>query len=156
LYEPSGQPLRPARESASEPGVLTTTSLDAAIHDFLHRWRALHPSADVTTPAEARPAEPCRVHADIPPIKTFLRGEYLYDMDLSHAGEFVPCTAFAVSSYEGSVPTFKVLLADGAVFSYVPPSALIDKEKATGAPLELADLAYHNCPAGDICVSSFA
>jgi len=61
-----------------------------------------------------------------------------------------------VSSYQGSVPTFKVLLADGAVFSYVPPSALVDRDRAAGEPLELADLAYHNCPGGDICVSRFA
>jgi hypothetical protein len=153
LYEPGGGPCRLGQES--EPGVVAVTSLDAAIHDFLHRWRALHPDGD-SAPASPAAAEPRRVHADIPPIKTFIRGEYLYDMDLSHAGEFVPCTAFAVSSYQGSVPTFKVLLADGAVFSYVPPSALVDRDRAAGEPLALADLAYHNCPGGDICVSSFA
>jgi hypothetical protein len=154
LYEPAGQHTQPTREKPDEPGVLLTTSLDAAIGDFLTRWRALHPAADPAP--EAAPARPQRIHADVPPLKTHLRGEYLYDMDLSHAGEFVPCTAFAVSSYQGSVPTFKVLLADGAVFSYVPPTALIDPEKARGREaLPLADLAYHNCPPGDVCVHRF-
>lgn len=95
-------------------------------------------------------------HADIPPLKTHVRGEYLFDMDLRHAGEYVPCTAFAVSSYEGSVPTFKILLADGTVFSYVPPSALVDvARRGNGPELELADLAYHNCPDEDLCVHRF-
>jgi hypothetical protein len=155
LYEPAGQEIRPAQESPDEPGVLLSTSLDAAIQDFLTRWRALQSSAETSVPA-ADPARPQRIHADIPPLKTHLRGEYLYDMDLSHAGEFVPCTAFAVSSYRGSTPTFKVLLTDGAVFSYVPPSALIDPEKAQGKEtLQLTDLVYHNCPSGDICIHSF-
>jgi hypothetical protein len=154
LYEPAGRPLEPGREI--EPGVIAVSSLDAAIQDFLHRRRRLLPAADGTVPSEGPPPQPRRVHADIPPVKTFLRGEYLYDMDLSHAGEFVPCTAFAISSYEGSAPTFKVLLADGTVFSYVPPSALIDKDKPSGDVLELADLAYHNCPSGDVCVCTFA
>ncbi len=155
LYEPEGRAVGPARKSADEPGVLLTTSLDAAIQDFLSRWRALRPDGPEAH-ADTEAARPQKVHADIPPLRTHIRGEYLYDMDLSHAGELVPCTAFAVSSYEGSVPTFKVLLADGSVFSYVPPTALVDPEKARGREtLELADLVYHNCPSGDICVHSF-
>ena len=35
--------------------------------------------------------------------------------------DWVKAKIFAVSSYVGSVPTFKVLVENGAVFSYVPP-----------------------------------
>ncbi|MCI0457297.1 MAG: hypothetical protein L0Z62_09995, partial [Gemmataceae bacterium] len=127
---------------------------DAAILDYLQECkRAAPPVADTVPAPEAH--RPQRVHADIPPLKTHVRAEYLFDMDLRHVGEHYPCTAFAVSSYEGSVPTFKILLADGTVFSYVPPSALVDVAQLKPPELELADLVYHNCPASDVCVHRF-
>jgi hypothetical protein len=151
FHQPAGVLPDGAREEA--PGVRAAQSLDAAILDFLQTAR----TAVLVPPVpagEVPAARPQRVHADIPPLKTHVRGEYLYDMDLRHAGEHLPCTAFAVSSYPGSVPTFKILLPDGTVFSYVPPSALVDPARK-GEPLELADLVYHNCPSGDFCVHSF-
>ncbi|MCI0459887.1 MAG: hypothetical protein L0Z62_23295 [Gemmataceae bacterium] len=153
FHEPAGL-IGESAQATAGPWPRTISSLDAAILDLLREWKRIGPPAA----AEAGPAAPIpqRVHADIPPLKTHVRGEYLYDMDLSHVGEHVPCTAFAVSSYEGSVPTVKLLLADGSVFSYVPPSALIDPAKfGSGPELELADLAYHNCPGGDLCVHPF-
>lgn len=150
-----------ATGAAGRRGPLDVPSLDAALSDFLGRWKQSAPAAPDASP-HATPAAPTplRVHADIPPLKAHVRGEYLYDMDPGHAGEHVPCTAFAVSSYAGSVPTFNVLLADGSVFSYLPPTALVDIDRRQGGEsppplLELADLAYHNCPDADLCVHSF-
>jgi len=102
--------------------------------------------------------KPQRVHADIPPIRTHIRGEYLFDMDLRHAGEYVPCTAFAVSSYEGSTPHLQGAAGRRLGLLLRAASALVDLAKAAGSgepPLELIDLVYHNCPGGDICVHSF-
>lgn len=142
----------PAPVAPDAAGVCEVSSLDAAILDCIAWCRSrTEPAAS----ADSSPPRPRRVHHEVPPLKTFLRGEYLYDMDLRHVGETVPCTVFAVSSYPGSAPTFQVLLADGSVFSYVPPTALIDPS-AAGPAYGLDDLVYHNCPDGDVCVHVFA
>jgi hypothetical protein len=136
--------------------------------------------AIATLPRPAEPvvtAAPARVHAAIPPIRTHVRAEYLYGMDPARAGELRPCTAFSLSSYPGNAPTFQILLGDGAVFSYIPASALVDPFRdplrtpsgsaarpgeagpcdptRSGEPLELADLVYHDCRSLEICVNRF-
>src|SRR5581483_10347666 len=98
---------------------------------------------------------PSRVHADVPPIRLHVKKELLYGGDPKLAGALVPCTVFAVSCYPGSTPTLKILIEDGAVFSYVPPDALVDPAKKKPPDLALADLVYHNCPSEDICVHAF-
>jgi len=159
FHEPAGLVGQARPPGPGQPGVWTVSSLDAAILHFLNACKALPPAPareDAPAAAGVDVSRPRRVHADVPPLATHVRGEYLFDMDLRHVGEHLPCTAFAVSSYEGSVPTFKILLPDGTVFSYIPPSALVDPGKAGDGPaLELADLAYHNCPSGDLCVHCF-
>ncbi|MBI5513089.1 MAG: hypothetical protein HY909_04930 [Deltaproteobacteria bacterium] len=85
------------------------------------------------------------VHVDLPPWRAHVREEYLYGMDPSRAGRFKPCAVFAASSYVGSAPTFKVLLSDGAVFSYLPVQALVDPERLTEDLLAPEDLTYHDC-----------
>lgn len=99
-----------------------------------------------------------RVHVAIPPIKTHVRAEYLYNMDPSRVGELRPCSVFTVSSYAGNAPTFQILLADGAVFSYVPPNALVDRASwppVTEPILALDELVYHDCKSVDIAVQAF-
>jgi hypothetical protein len=76
-------------------------------------------------------------------------------MDPARVGELRPCTAFSISSYPGNAPTFQILLADGAVFSYIPAPALIDPQRAAEPVLELADLVYHDCRSVEICVNRF-
>jgi hypothetical protein len=83
-----------------------------------------------------------------------VRAEYLYNMDPARVGELRPCTAFTLSSYVGNAPTFQVLLGDGAVFSYVPPHALVDPERRAKPELPLADLVYHDCKSVDIAVQA--
>lgn len=126
-------------------------SLDHAIEDFVARYGPL-----VTALSEPPAPTPSFVHAEIPPLKTHVRKEFLFGMDPAHVGQYVPCAAFAVSSYAGSAPTFKILLSDGAVFSYVPPSALCDVEhRDPSRELSLDELVYLNCPAGAFCVHRF-
>lgn len=123
--------------------------LDAAI-DEVHAFAARRFPED-----PAHPGLAARVHADVPPIETCVRRELLHGGRPAFAG-WVPCTAFAFASYPGSAPTFTVRLADGAVFSYVPPHALRDPARAAEPELDLADLAYHNCPDGDVVVVEHA
>jgi hypothetical protein len=139
---------------SEQDGVRQVLTLDAAIRDYLRELRGIEVSPGSET--EEIPSRPQRVHAEIPPLKTHVRAEYLYDMDPAHIGEVVPCWAFAVSSYEGSVLTFEVLLDNGSMFSYMPPTALIDPARARGQEvLDLKDLASVNCPSGDICVHRY-
>lgn len=116
-------------------------TLEHAIVDFI----ANAPGAAAVTVA--------RVHAPIPPIDTHVRAEYLYNMDPTRIGELRCCRAFTVSSYVGAAPTFQILLDDGAVFSYVPPNALVGVQREP--VLALDDLVYHDCKSVDIAVQAF-
>nr|HEX4313603.1 hypothetical protein [Kofleriaceae bacterium] len=99
-----------------------------------------------------------RVHAQLPAFAAQVRAEYLYGMDPSRVGQLVACTVFSVSSYLGSAPTFQLLLGDGAVFSYVPPWALVVGALDAGAADELGptDLVYHDCKSTLIAVHELA
>lgn len=103
-------------------------------------------------PSDARLS---RVHVDIPHLNLSVKKSLVHGGDSRFDGEFLACRAFAFSSYPGSAPTFQILLNDGAVFSYVPPSGLVDLEKRNDVELALADLVYHNCADGDVAVSVF-
>jgi hypothetical protein len=145
-----GGPISDAARSSSS--VWEVDSLETAIDDFclVALDRLLLPAR------RSQPRADHHIHADIKPFNCNVRLEYLYDMDQSYAGQFRPCTVFAVSSYKGESPTFKILLADGTVFSYVPPSALVDPAGSSEPQLDLRDLVYHNCPAGDFSLNVFA
>jgi hypothetical protein len=122
-------------------------TLEHAIVDFIAK--APHPRVDHEAGHDAR------VHAQIPPIVTHVRAEYLYNMDPARVGQLRRATAFTVSSYVGSAPTFQILLGDGAVFSYVPPSALVDPEKKADPQLDLDELVYHDCKSVDVSIHVF-
>lgn len=101
-------------------------------------------------------AKLARVHVDIPHLNLSVKKELVYGRDARFVGEFLACRAFAFSSYPGSAPTFQILLDDGAVFSYVPPSGLVDLAKRRDPELSLHDLVYHNCADGDVAVTVFS
>lgn len=87
------------------------------------------------------------VHTDVEPLKAFVREDVLYDMDLDKANNYIKCMIIGMSSYQGSVPTFQIVVAGGSIFSYVPPHLLIVDKKPEGEELfDLSDLVYHNCP----------
>lgn len=55
---------------------------------------------------------------------------------------------FAISSYQGSVPTFKILIEDGAVFSYVPSEMIrVNKDGLfqTVHELKIDDFWFESC-----------
>lgn len=124
------------------------SALDAAITDTIALAWPYFPDEPVSA------ALATRIHADVPPFPCHVRQEILYGGDPSRAGALVPCTVFSLSSYPGQSPTFQIRLDDGAVFSYVPPSALLDPRIRREPELVLHDLVYHNCPDGDIVVSA--
>jgi hypothetical protein len=132
-----------------DAGAVAGDTLDDAIDDAIAR---LAPLAAPPTPGAPAEPETARVHAPIPPLRCHVRAEHLYGMDPARVGELVPCTAFTISSYPGHVPTFQLLLGDGAVFSYVPPSALVEPAVLGPPELELEDLVYFACPDEQICV----
>ncbi|MEZ4402987.1 MAG: hypothetical protein R3B06_23395 [Kofleriaceae bacterium] len=145
---------------SDEAGAHRGATLDDAIADAIARLRPEVERAIACQPPAVAPVPtPARVHAEIPPVRTHVRAEYLYGMDPDRVGQVVACTAFAVSSYPGEAPTFQVLLPDGAVFSYIPPSALIDPERRrTASLLELGldELVYFDCPDEQVCVHAHA
>jgi hypothetical protein len=138
----------------TDPGAVLGDTLDDAIEDAIKQCTLrLGPSA--LAQGERAKATAVRVHAEIPPMPLHVCAEYLYGMDPARVGELVPCTPFTISSYPGEAPTFQIRIADGAIFSYVPPSALIDPTQPSfgrGPELDLTDLAYHNCVDEQICV----
>lgn len=124
--------------------------LDPAIGETVAWVSDLFPTAGL--PAGRR----ALVHADVPQIRTAVREEILYNNDPARVGGRVPCRIFSLSSYPGSSPTFQILLEDGAVFSYVPPSALLPLQGDLDPELSLSELVYHNCPDGDITICEHA
>lgn len=128
----------------ADPDATVGHTLDDAIEEVVERLRSRS--------LVQRPARPVaqRVHASLSPALTLeVRSEYLYGMDPARVGEFTRARVFAVSSYPGEAPTFMLRLEDGAVFSYLPASALVDRDQpgwGREPELDLADLVYANCP----------
>lgn len=96
------------------------------------------------------------VHADIPEFSAFVRSEFLYDMDPAYEGQTEPCTVFAVSSYKGHYPTFKILLKNGSLFDYIPAHALlVGRTKAPHGSMTLDELCFSKtCPDHSITVNA--
>ena len=97
------------------------------------------------------------VHADIDPIDVEIQSEFLHDMDTIYIGKSEPAKIIGISSYPGSTPTFKIVLKNRCLFSYIPPHAVkIATDKISEQKqLPLEELVYHNCPSENIAVHSF-
>lgn len=97
------------------------------------------------------------VDAEFPkPIRGFVDECVLYDMDSSKTGK-IPCTVFAFTSYKNRAPTVKILLDDGALFSFVPLHKVyhyLQPEDSSLPILGMQELCYRNCPEYDIVLSS--
>ncbi|MBY0359890.1 MAG: hypothetical protein K2W82_17940 [Candidatus Obscuribacterales bacterium] len=131
-------------------------SLEHAITDFCLVGSKRAGIPEVTASPDGSRQNARHIHSDIQPFRCRIRLEYLYDMDPAYLGQFRNCTVFALSSYEGHVPTFKILLDDGTVFAYIPATALVHGTESKDPQLELCELVYHNCPSGNFCINSFA
>lgn len=79
--------------------------------------------------------------ADIPHFYSFVRAEYLHDMQ-SHHGELVPCCVFAVDSVDGHAIGFDCMTDFGGQFARLPISAFV--WKAPTGVLLLPDLELWN------------
>jgi hypothetical protein len=63
------------------------------------------------------------LNASVPHFQSFLRREFLYDMERGK-GEFVPCLVFGVASIPARALGFHVLTEEGAQIARLPISAL--------------------------------
>lgn len=96
------------------------------------------------------------VHAPLAPIRAYVKKGVLYDQKPEHADfTWLPCSVFAVSCYPGSVPTFKILLENGTVFSYIPPHALTKQPVGVRPWPTLKDVVYHDSPSEHFAVHTF-
>ena len=119
------------------------------------RYLATLPQQEMRELAQVPAGKAARIHAEVDPVPVRVRQEFLYDMDPAKAGTYVHGRIFSVSSYQGHLPTFQVLLDDGSVFSYLPAHALVAPDQDPSVELDAEDLTYHPSPAGDIHVTSY-
>ncbi len=86
------------------------------------------------------------------PIEGFVDKRVLFGMDEEKSG-LESCTIFAFTTYKNRAPTFKILLSDGSLFSFVPIH-LIFYKKPEGEIYDLNDLAWRNCPDLEVSITS--
>jgi len=86
---------------------------------------------------------------DIPPFKTYVRSEYLYDFKEGF-GYFVPATVIAISSYPGDYLSFHILADDDRIFDKIPIAALSNSK--TAPKLSNDDVNITKCVDKDIVV----
>lgn len=92
------------------------------------------------------------IHSEIASGPLLVRKEFLYNMESGY-DEFLPAKIFAVSSYPGHAPTFKALIQEKYIFSYLPINAFASKEVE---PLSLDDSNYFNCPSEVFSINTFS
>lgn len=86
--------------------------------------------------------------ANLPPVKCFVRKEYLYDFKKGH-GEYEPCIWISAKSIKGKALYIEALLTNyGAVYDKLPISAFVHHTDAPGElPLDFLQIwdcfSYH-------------
>ncbi len=95
------------------------------------------------------------VHANLDPIKAYVREDVLFNMDESKKNKYVKCELIAVSSYPGFAPTFQIVVRTESIFSYIPPHLLFLSypEEENKELYPLSELVYHNCPEAEFSLS---
>lgn len=87
------------------------------------------------------------VHANIKPIKAWVREDVLYNMDSERRKKYLPCLLINISSYVNHALTFQILVDGFYIFNYVPPHLInLEEQSKFENQLGLNDLVYHNCP----------
>jgi hypothetical protein len=96
------------------------------------------------------------VHVPVDLIPCAVREEFLMNQQSGH-GRWVNGKIFSVSSYKGHALTFQVLLSNGAVFSYLPLHAVVQRRKwkPEGEHFALEELLYHDCKSNHVCAHRF-
>jgi len=89
--------------------------------------------------------------ANLPPVKCFVRREFLYDHELGH-GELVPCWWISIKSLRGQAFRIEAYLNEyGALYDKLPLHAFCWKP-IEGEPLPLDYLQLWDCLSYDITV----
>lgn len=92
------------------------------------------------------------LNADIPPIKCYIRKEFLYDQQ-QHFGEHVEVIIFGVCGLQGQAPLFHCMSTFGAVWFRQPIHAFFWRTGAACAPLD--ELCLWNAFSNSIAVHEF-
>lgn len=69
------------------------------------------------------------LNASCPPVKLFVRDEFLYNLEKGH-GAFTRCQLAGVCAIKNRIPSFHVLLENGAMYFRVPLHAFTTKKDA--------------------------
>jgi hypothetical protein len=93
------------------------------------------------------------INADIPPLKCFVRREFLFDLQEGH-GEFEPAYAFGIASLRARAIGWHVMTNRGAQVARLPIHALVHKEDAPN--LSLPTLELWDCFGYSVGVKQFA
>ena len=89
--------------------------------------------------------------ANLPPVKCFIRKEFLYDFEKGH-GEFEPCWWVSIKSLRGQAFRIEAYLNEyGALYDKLPLHAFCWKP-IVGKPYELDSLQLWDCLSYDITV----
>lgn len=76
------------------------------------------------------------IHVDTPRVKCFIDSNILFGQT-NLGGELFPCEIYAISSYAGHYPTFKVIVTGAYLFDYIPIHFLQSRMKVLG------EFSYH-------------
>jgi len=86
------------------------------------------------------------------PIKALIDSTILFDFSTEGSYE---CSIVAINVYPNEVITFSVLLNDGSLFDYIPPSFVKDIEFDNTNILSLKDLVYNNNQSFTFIINEF-
>ena len=92
------------------------------------------------------------LNCDIPHFYTYLKKEYLYDLEKGH-GEFEECAVFQITSIPPRAVMFTCMLDNGAQIARLPITAFVHKQDAPDIPLDYLEL--WGCFSYDVAVNEF-
>lgn len=94
---------------------------------------------------------------NLPPIKCFVRAEFLYNQAFAKRGEFIPCIWMNLKSLRGQAWRIQVYLPEyGALYDKLPLHAFQSHNKAIEKLYPLDYLQLWDCPAYDFTVTTIA
>lgn len=74
-----------------------------------------------------------------PPIRCFLRKEFLFNLEKEH-GNFVECTWIGIHSVQNKAIGFRIITNEGVQFNNLPINAFTTNKECTQLPLDICEL----------------